>query len=118
MGPPLSFDVGVGVNDVTFTWSLPEPTLRNGLITGFTLFCVTGGALMLRQSFPAPNNHSLRGSDATTEFPYKVSGFSASTAYNCSVLATNSKGNSPPASLGLTTLTAPTVTDSEFGMGQ
>lgn len=91
-GPPLSVDVVVGVIDVTFTWSLPQVTLRNGEITGFTLSCFSGGSLMLRQSFTGPGT-------------YTVAGFSSNTAYTCSVMASNSKGDGPPATLELTTQT-------------
>ena len=104
MGPPLSLEVIVGATDVTFTWSLPQVTLRNGEITGFTLSCFSGGALMLRRSFSAPGT-------------YKVSGFSSATAYNCSVVAVNSKGDGPPATLALRTQTAPTG-DSEFATNE
>ena len=94
-GPPLSLEVVVGVNDVTFTWSLPEVTLRNGIITGFTLSCFSGGSLMARRTLTEPGSHT-------------VTGLSADTEYNCSVVATNSMGSGPPATLALRTQSAPT----------
>ena len=89
-GPPLSFQVVVGVTEITFTWSPPEVTLRNGVITEYTLSCSSGGTLMILTTF-------------TESGKYTVDGFSASTSYDCSVLAANSVGSGPPASLSFTT---------------
>jgi hypothetical protein len=90
MGTPLSFQVVVGATDVTFTWSLPEVTLRNGIITEYTVSCLSGGSLMTRVTLSSAGMH-------------KIPGFAPDTAYECSVVATNSKGSGPPATLSLRT---------------
>ena len=51
---------------------------------------------MIRKTFDTAESH-------------KVTGFSADTAYNCSVVATNSAGNSPPAVVALKTHPSPSV---------
>ena len=85
-GPPLSFEVAVGVNDVTFSWSPPEITLRNGEIIAYSLSCSPHGSTIvtIKSNFAEPG-------------PHAVSGFLSSTEYNCSLVASNNKGNSPPA---------------------
>lgn len=91
-GPPLSFQVAVGVNDVTFSWSPPEITLRNGEIVAYSLSCSPHGSTIvtIMSTFAESGTHT-------------VSGFSSSTEYNCSLVASNSKGNSPPATKSFTT---------------
>ena len=44
-GPPQSFTVTPGRRNMTFSWSPPAPTERNGVITNYSLSCVpeTGG---------------------------------------------------------------------------
>lgn len=91
-GPPLSFQVAVGVNDVTFSWSPPEITLRNGEIISYSLSCSPHGSTIvtIMSTFAEPGTQG-------------ISGFSSSTDYNCSLVASNSKGNSPPATKFFTT---------------
>ena len=83
---PLSFQVVVGVTEATFTWSPPDITLRNGEITEYTLSCSSGSSLMLLTTFVESGTHRLEG-------------LSASTSYNCSLWASNSKGRGPSTSL-------------------
>lgn len=81
----------VGTSDVTFSWSPPEVTLRNGDIVEYVLSCSPrGSAVMTVTIFTEPGT-------------YMVDGFSANTDYNCSVIASNSKGSGPPATLLFTT---------------
>ena len=42
-GTPQSFTVSAGARNVTFSWSPPAPTLRNGIITSYSLSCVPEG---------------------------------------------------------------------------
>lgn len=86
----------MGVTDVTFTWTLPEVTHRNGQITGFTLSCYfDSGSLAIQRTFVVPGT-------------YSVLGFNPGTSYTCSLVAFNSKGDSPPAVIPLTTQTEST----------
>lgn len=91
-GPPLSFQVSVGGSDITFSWSPPEITLRNGEIIAYSLSCSPHGSAIVTIT-----------STFTESGTHVVSGFSSSTDYNCSLVATNSKGNSPPATSSFTT---------------
>ena len=90
-GIPESLQVVVGERDVTFSWSPPDLTLRNGVITEYVLTCSAQGSTITT---------TKRFTESGT---YTVDGFSASTAYSCSVVASNSQGSGPPATLSLTT---------------
>ena len=83
------FAADPGERQVVFFWSPPPVTQRNGVITSYTLSC-----------FPSlsspPQSPSQSG-------PLTVTGFSPDTAYTCSVVATNSQGSGPPASITFTT---------------
>ena len=81
----------MGVNDITLSWSPPEVTLRNGMIIEYTLsYAPRDSAVMTLTTFTEPGTHT-------------VDGFSASTDYNCSVVATNRAGTGPPARVSFTT---------------
>ena len=76
---------------VTFTWQLPAPTERNGLITNYNLTCVNTTNALTRI-------YSAAESDS-----YILTGFKANAAYTCRVFAINSDGSGPTANLTLTT---------------
>ena len=75
---------------VEFTWSPPEVILRNGEITTYTVTCISGGSQKVLATVEGSGTH-------------EVEGFSPSTDYNCTVVATNSAGNGPHASISFTT---------------
>ena len=70
---------------MTFFWSPPARTLRNGVITGYSLSCVpeTGGGNTIFMQYTAAGTFTLGG-------------FTPATSYNCSVSASNSQGSGPP----------------------
>ena len=94
-GPPQNFVVTPGARNFTFSWSLPAPTLRNGVITGYSLSCVpeTGQG----------NNITMQYTAAGT---FTLGGFTPVTSYNCSISANNSQGSGPFSSMISTTLEA------------
>ena len=75
---------------VTFSWAPPDVALRNGEITEYTITCDSDGSRAVSVTVAEAGSHN-------------VEGFSPSTTYNCSVVATNSAGSGPPASLTFTT---------------
>ena len=82
-GTPEMFVATAGERQVTFSWSPPPVTLRNGVITSYTLSC-------------SPSPSSLPQSPSQPG-PLTVAGFSPDTSYSCSVVASNSQGSGPTA---------------------
>ena len=80
---------------MTFSWSPPAPTLRNGVITGYSLSCVAvaGGESSISMQYTAAGTFTLRG-------------FTPATSYNCSIAASNSQGSGPMSYLINSTLEA------------
>ena len=78
---------------MTFSWSPPVPTLRNGVITRYSLSCVpeTGGG----------NTISMQYTAAGT---FTVGGFTPATSYNCSISASNILGSGTVAYVVVSTL--------------
>ena len=86
-GPPLGFTVTQRTaRNMTFSWSPPAPTLRNGVITGYSLSCVSEAGGGRR------NTISKQYTAAGT---FRLGGFTPATSYNCSVSARNIWGNGP-----------------------
>ena len=86
-GSPLGFtDTQHRSRNLTFSWSPPAPTLRNGVITGYSLSCVPegGGGNSIFMQYTAAGNFTLRG-------------LTPATSYNCSISAINIWGNGPVA---------------------
>jgi len=56
-GSPLNFIVAHGARNMTFSWDPPNATERNGVITGYSLFCApqTGGGSIFMQYTQAGN---------------------------------------------------------------
>ena len=80
---------------MTFSWSRPAPTERNGVITNYSLSCVpeVGGRSSISMLFTAAGTFTLGG-------------FTPATSYNCSIFASNSQGRGPTEYLINTTLEA------------
>lgn len=89
-GAPEIFQVEVAKRDVEFTWSPPPPDRQNGVITNYTLIC-------------SPSPSSLPQSISSQFVSLTVAGFSTNTLYSCSLVASNSRGTSPPATVSFTT---------------
>ena len=101
-GAPQSFsstpgDHGPSSRELTFSWDLPLPTERNGIITSYTISCSPDSATLPLVETTLPGEGGLT-----------VGGFMPFTEYNCAIVATNSQGSGPPA-------TATTITN-EDGM--
>ena len=82
-GIPEMFDAVAGERQVTFSWSPPAVTQRNGVIINYTLSCS-----------PSPSTLPLPVSQAV---PVTVTGFTPDTNYICSVMAHNGLGPGPAA---------------------
>ena len=82
---PLDFSViPTSPRSLEFSWNPPSDTERNGIITGYTLSCqpnVEG----LPQVYPSAGTYTVDGV------------YTPAAQYNCSVFASNSAGNGPPA---------------------
>ena len=78
---------------MTFSWSPPGPTERNGIITGYLLSCVpvSGGGNSISMQYTAAGTFTLGG-------------FTPATSYNCSISASNNQGSGPVAYVDVTTL--------------
>ena len=86
-GPPLDVTVpGVNSREMEFAWLPPEPTRRNGRITGYNLTCfITETGMGRISDIFEPRER------------YRLSGFRPARNYTCLVVAMNSAGSGPPA---------------------
>lgn len=82
-GAPVNLQANAGEREVTLSWSLPDVTLRNGNVTGYTVTCS-----------PSPTSPPQ---SFTQSGAHVVGGLSPGSMYNCSVVANNSQGSGPPA---------------------
>ena len=76
--------------DMLFIWQPPNSTLRNGLITSYSVTCFIQG--------------TGTGQISSVYLPqesYRLSGFRPATQYNCRAVAVNSAGSGPPAEITL-----------------
>jgi hypothetical protein len=103
-GSPENLSAEAAERDVTFSWSPPDVTLRNGNITEYSLSCSPSPS-SLPQSFPEPGTYRVAYYSSSTTHVCSIlaSRFSPATSYNCSVVAINSKGAGPPAFVSFTT---------------
>ena len=78
---------------MTFSWSPPAATEHNGVITGYSLYCVpeARGGNTIAMQYTAAGTFTLRG-------------FTPATSYNCSISASNSLGSGPAVCMVVTTL--------------
>lgn len=76
---------------LSFSWNPPPEETQNGIITAYTLICEPQAEL---PTFPVTY---------MTTGTYVITGFSAATAYSCSVYAATVGGNGPPAIENITT---------------
>ena len=97
-GPPQYFMVTLGARNMTFSWSPPTPTERNGVITGYSLSCVpeAGGGTTI----------TTITMQYTATGTFTLGGFTPATSYNCSISASNSQGSGPVSYQISTTLEA------------
>ena len=77
---------------MTFSWSPPAPTERNGVITGYSLSCV-----------PVSGRGNTISMQYTAAGTFTLGGFTPATSYNCSISASNSQGSGPVSSMISTT---------------
>ena len=78
---------------MTFSWSPPAPTERNGIITGYSLSCV-----------PEVGEGTTISMQYTAAGTFTLGGFTPFTSYNCSISASNSQGSGPAIYMLVTTL--------------
>ena len=99
-GGPVGLEAVPSSTSLQLSWSPPEPQLRNGEITSYTISC-------------SSSSSSSPSTDTTSVREYTVTGLSPNTEYTCSVRATNSAGTGPPE-----TVTATTLEDGRCERGQ
>ena len=92
-GPPERFTITPEERNMTFSWSPPVPTLRNGVITGYSLSCV-----------PVSGRRNAISTQYTAAGTFTLGGFTPVTSYNCSITASNILGSGPAAYVVVTTL--------------
>ena len=78
---------------MTFSWSPPAPTERNGVITGYFLSCV-----------PVAGEGTTISMQYTAAGTFTLGGFTPFTSYNCSIAASNILGSGAAVYLVVTTL--------------
>jgi len=84
-GPPLNFIVSVDITSLTCSWDQPEERLRNGVITSYTLTCLTGDETAISITL----NPTVK--------QITVDLFTLSMTYNCTVSASTAVGTGPSA---------------------
>ena len=96
-GQPQNFgitpgDDGPSSRNLTLFWDLPPPTQRNGIITSYTISCSpdTETLPLVETTLPGVGGLTVRG-------------FRPFTEYMCTIVANNSQGSGPPATV--TTMT-------------
>jgi hypothetical protein len=89
-GAPMNFIAVAGRRNLALSWSPPEPRLRNGDISSYTVSCSS-------PSSSTPDN-------TTGDTQVVATGLTPNTMYSCSVLATNSAGSGPLATVDASTL--------------
>ena len=89
---PETFSAVPASINVQFSWSPPSHLNSSTVIASYTLICM--GDMMM-------NNLIMTYTEAGS---YSLAGFRPSTAYNCSVHASNMAGDGPPSTIGITTM--------------
>ncbi|CAI8048070.1 Receptor-type tyrosine-protein phosphatase S [Geodia barretti] len=91
-GAPVNLMAVAGRRNLMLSWSPPEPRLRNGDISSYTVTCFS------------PSSSSPDFSDTIPDTQVMATGLTPNTMYSCSVLATNSVGSGPSATVDASTL--------------
>ena len=91
-GPPRNFSIlAIFSHSITVHWLPPDPFLQNGIITNYTLTCHETQTQITPSSLPRVYTHP-------PPINVTVDGLAPFTMYNCTVVATNSAGQSRAAS--------------------
>ena len=88
----MSLVAVAGRRNLMLSWSPPEPHLRNGDISSYVVTC------------SSPSSSSPDFSDTIPDTQVMATGLTPNTMYSCSVLATNSVGSGPSATVDASTL--------------
>ena len=89
--PPDSFSiVSIGSRNVVLSWTLPNEDGRNGMIASYTATCNDSDGVLVNTS-------------TTVGLTTMFEGLCPYSFYSCSVVATTSGGDGPPAILNFTT---------------
>ena len=98
--PPRDFSVtDRGSTHVRFSWDPPPTEFQNGAIISYTLSCKPSTSL-LTLNYTYQNESFTPSGGVETN----ITGLSPGTMYMCTVLATNGAGDSPKASVNVTTV--------------
>ena len=88
-------------SQLSASWSVPIP--RNGIITGYSVYCNTSANQTYPEQMIGPNEPTIRSVVNGTTMAATLSGLSPYTQYSCYVTANTSVGQGSP-SATLTTL--------------
>ena len=90
-------------SQLSASWSVPIP--RNGIITGYSVYCNTSANQSYPEQMIGPNVPTIRSVVNGTTLAATLSGFSPYTQYSCYVTANTSVGKGNPSAV-FTILTA------------
>ena len=90
-------------SQLSASWSVPIP--RNGIITGYTVYCNTSANQSYPEQIIGPNVPTIRSVVNGTTLAATLSGLSPYTQYSCYVTANTSVGEGNPSAI-FTILTA------------
>ena len=84
-------------SQLSASWSVPIP--RNGIITGYSVYCNTSANQAYLEQVIGPNVPTIRSVTNGTTLAVKLAGLSPYTQYICYVTANTSEGEGSPSVL-------------------
>ena len=84
-------------SQLSASWSVPIP--RNGIITGYSVYCNTSANQSYPEQMIGPNMPTIRSVVNGTTLAATLSGLSPYTQYSCYVTANTSVGQGSPSAL-------------------
>ena len=89
--PPMDFAITTSETTLMCTWSPPDETTQNGAIISYNLICNSSNVIVIDLILKA------------NVFEITLDLFSSTTAYVCSIAASNSAGIGPSSTISITT---------------
>ena len=91
------FPVAGSPTQLFASWSVPIP--RNGIITGYSVYCNTSANQTFQEQVIGPNVPTIRSVVNGTTLAATVTGLSPQTQYICYVIANTSVGEGSPSAV-------------------
>ena len=88
------YSVAGSPTQLSASWSVPIP--RNGIITGYSVYCNTSANQSYPQQMIGPNAPTIRSLVNGTTLATTLTGFNPYTQYSCYVTANTSAGEGSP----------------------